>query len=373
MITPQILSLLQKQKTHSHLNVLLLEQGKSLGGNHTWSFHQQDVSETARDWLSPVLSQTWSEYEVAFPKFRRTIATSYASIRSDRFSEVLVRDLGAKVRLNAIVSQIEQSRVVLESGEEIKSRWVFDARGIAPIRNVLCGFQKFLGLDLKLESPHGLMTPILMDACVEQKEGYRFFYCLPWSETELLVEDTRYSLESNLNVSEMRDEIEKYCHRRGWLIEAVLREEKEALPLPFQLNFTQELPKKPSEGLPLGMRASLLHPTTGYSLPDAVRSVEYLTSLPESEWLTSWPKQIKKVQRKQKFFIRLNRVMFFSRKMSERYLFLQHFYRLPLSLMIRFYAGQLRWRDKVNFFLRRPPVSVSRAFQSVLRDRKSVV
>lgn len=355
--------------THPHLKFLLFERGDSLGGNHTWSFHSRDLSESAREWLSPLVYRGWNEYDVFFPKLHKKVPSQYASIRSEHFHQVLITSLRDEVRLNADAMVMDSTSVTLKSGEKIEARWVFDSRGLGPVHHPRCGFQKFLGWDLKLRKPHGLEAPILMDACVEQKEGYRFVYCLPWTETEVLVEDTRYSLQPHLNAEEMRQEIKSYCAEKGWEIEEVLREEKEALPLPFQANFLNETPSDTSGVLPLGMRASLLHPTTGYSLPHAITSIEYLTSLSESQWLLKWPQKVKQAKKKQKFFMRLNRVMFFSRKASERYLFLQHFYHLPPSLMSRFYAGQMSLADKLKFFMRRPPVSLGRAFQSVIMRR----
>jgi len=357
------------KRSHPHLSFLLIEKGDCLGGNHTWSFHKKDVSAAAWTWLEPLISKTWDQHRVVFPRFQKTIPTQYASIRSELLHRHLMSEFGLQVRLKTTVERVESSGVFLDSGEKTEARWIFDARGTGKIQEKVCGFQKFFGLDLKLKNPHGLKEPLLMDASVEQKEGYRFLYCLPWNETEILVEDTRYSLQPSIDSTSYRREIENYCAKRNWVIEEIIREEKGSLPLPLDFNFTDESKKQSSNLLALGMRARLMHPTTGYSLPDTVRSIEYLTALPESQWMRKWPAFLKKTQRRQKFFMRLNRVMFFGRPFHERYLFLQHFYQLPFYLMGRFYSGQMKWMDKLLFFLRRAPVPLSSAFQSVLKKR----
>ena len=35
------------------LKILLLEQGATLGGNHTWSFYQHDLTPQQHDWIAP--------------------------------------------------------------------------------------------------------------------------------------------------------------------------------------------------------------------------------------------------------------------------------------------------------------------------------
>ena len=38
------------------LRMLLLERGDSLGGNHTWSFHDADLNAGQRAWVEPVVA-----------------------------------------------------------------------------------------------------------------------------------------------------------------------------------------------------------------------------------------------------------------------------------------------------------------------------
>src|SRR5689334_2625805 len=68
-----------------HLKVLIVEQGSTLGGNHTWSFHTGDLTSEQFAWVRPLVSQSWSEYSVQFPSFTRTIQSGYHSIRSETF------------------------------------------------------------------------------------------------------------------------------------------------------------------------------------------------------------------------------------------------------------------------------------------------
>ena len=42
--------------------VVLIERANELCGNHTWSFHQTDVQEQARDWFDPLVTHRWPGY-----------------------------------------------------------------------------------------------------------------------------------------------------------------------------------------------------------------------------------------------------------------------------------------------------------------------
>lgn len=349
------------------LKVLLLERSDRLGGNHTWSFHNADLSEESLLWIQPLIGHTWSRHEVRFPKFTRVFETAYSSIRSDDFHRELIERLGASVRLKAEVRKISGSSATLANGEVIHAHLVLDARGIEktppPKMN---GYQKFIGFDLVLEEPHGLTTPILKDATCPQLDGYRFFYVLPWDERRLLIEETFYSDSPTLNADRIKRSIVSYAERRGWKIKAIEREEAGVLPIPMTANYIQTA--LDGEAIPIGSRAGYFHATTGYSLPDAVRMAEFLTSLPEPstesarqalvKWRRPWLSR-------QRFYRLLNRMLFFASEPSLRYLVLQKFYELPDDVVQRFYSGRSTWGDRIRLLTGKPPVALHRALQSL--------
>lgn len=359
----------QLKKLKPWLNFVVLEKGQSLGGKHTWSFHEKDVSPEALQWLSPVLSASWPFYQVAFPQYERTIQNRYFSIRSKKFHDVLFQELAGQVLFDSEVAEVAADFIVLKNGKRLNAKWVLDGRGLEPepVKQGTCAYQKFLGLEVQLLHPHGLKGPILMDATVEQKDGYRFLYCLPWSDNRLLVEDTRYSTNPEMDYEAYRREIFDYCGRKNWQVSEVFDEESGCLPLPVTSSFRDEKPRRP---LLVGMRGGLFHSTTGYSFPDAVRTVELLLNChSESEWEKALETFSQKKKQDQKFFQILNRVMFGACPSFKRYQFLQHFYRLPEQLMARFYSGQMSFWDKVRFFLRTPPVSLGAAWRTWNQER----
>ncbi len=128
----------------------------------------------------------------------------YNSITSDRLHEVVGGVLGDRALLDAEVDEVTPTRVRLVGGETIEARAVIDGRGDPGGNHLEIGYQKFVGLFVRLAADHGLDDPILMDATVEQRDGYRFVYTLPFSDRDLLIEDTYYSNGPRIDREELR-------------------------------------------------------------------------------------------------------------------------------------------------------------------------
>ncbi|WPU65133.1 lycopene beta-cyclase CrtY [Peredibacter starrii] len=341
---------------HPDKKFLVLEADSRFGGNHTWSFHSSDVDISQLKWLAPIIRQSWTGYTVHFPDHSRHIKGSYHSICSDKFHEVLNERLKQNTNFNKYYS--------LEEAKKLGS-FVIDARG--KFEEGRAGYQKFLGLEVELEESHNLIFPILMDAKVSQSDGYRFLYYLPFSSNTVLVEDTRYSSRPDLNEAELENEIFYEIRRRGWKIKSVIRKEKGVLPIPLSKLNHQE-----KEGVvDLG---GILHDTTGYSLPDAIRLVDLLMKTDLSlNAVKSCVKKYREDREKDRSFFRiLNLLMFEAAKDNERYRVFQHFYLLPEPTIARFYQGKLTRLDRAKIFIGKPPVPVLSAIKCFLPQNKRV-
>jgi lycopene beta-cyclase len=328
---------------------ILVEKNSQLGGEHTWSFHGPDLSSDALLWIKPFLSASWDGYEVAFPSYHRRFSSTYHSIRSEKFHQVLQEKVPSeRIRLS---SELSLDTALKEA------EFVIDARGLPA--HAKAGYQKFLGLELELIKPHDMSLPLIKDASVEQKDGYRFIYYLPWMQNRILIEDTRYSTSPEFNQEELRSDLEKEILKRGWEVSKILRQETGCLPIPLTM-----LPKENRKGvIDLG---GIYHDTTGYSLPFATRLIEKLIGLPvftEDEVQKTVHEFRTKLERQRKFFRLLNRLMFEATQENQRYKMLEFFYRHRPALIERFYAGKLRLRDYASFFLGKPPVSIIRAWK----------
>lgn len=350
------------------LRVLLVEAGGSLGGNHTWSFHDTDLSRDEAAWIGPLVAHRWPRHRVVFPGRERTLGGGYASITSRRFDEVLRAGLGDSVRLGCAVAEVAPDRVRLEGGATIAARAVVDGRGARPGAHMALGFQKFLGRELRLARPHGLDAPVLMDASVAQDGGYRFVYVLPFAADTLLVEDTCYADGGEIDADALRGRIDAYAAAHGWQVAEVLREEQGVLPI--VLAGDPQADWRAAGGVARsGLAAGLFHPTTGYSLPDAVRLADLVARLPD----LSAPALFAAVRdhalalwRERGFFRLLNRMLFLAAAPPARRRVMERFYGLPEPLIARFYAARPSLADRVRILSGRPPVPVGAALRAAL-------
>ncbi len=358
---------LRLRQQRPDLRLLVLEQGDTLGGNHTWSYHEHDLTPAQHRWLEPMVGKRWPGYEVIFPDLRRRLGSGYASIFSERFHRYLMSELSDGVRLRTTVASVEPQRVRLASGDILQAGAVIDGRGVRRSAQLALGFQKFLGQELRLQQPHGLQVPIIMDASVAQQDGYRFVYVLPLSVDSLLIEDTYYADGDAVAPETLRANIQRYAEGRGWAIREVLREEQGVLPIVLSGDiaaFWDEARGVPQSGL----SAALFHPTTGYSLPDAVRLADHLVAL--DRWdagsLFAAIRDYSTLQwRRRGFFRLLNRMLFMAGPADRRWAVMQRFYRLREPLIQRFYAAELTAWDRLRIVSGKPPVPVGEALRAL--------
>lgn len=352
------------------VSLLLLEGADRVGGNHTWSFHGTDVTPPVLAWLGPLASHSWPHYDVKFPGRERRLAGSYHSLTSERLHEVVMRALGQDARLNAPVASVAADGVVLAGGERLAADLVVDGRGLQapPPAGLTLRFQKFLGQVLRLDRPHGLTGPLLMDATVSQEQGYRFMYLLPFTASEVLVEDTYYSDSGDLDAAGLRQRIAGYVSGRGWRVQSLVREEQGVLPIVLDCDLGAYWPA--ADGVPRsGLRAGLFHHTTGYSVPEAAALADALPGLADlrSAAVAPWIRErAVRRWREQRVFRLLNRMLFLGAAPADRYRVLQHFYRLPEPVIERFYAGRLTLADTGRVLTGTPPIPVRHALRCVL-------
>ena len=361
------LAALALAKRRPRTELLLIEQGECFGGNHTWSFFDTDVDPVAQWVLDDVERRRWATHEVRFPRRSRYIAIGYNSIRSaslDRAVRAALRP--DQYRLGARIDSIGPSSVEV-SGETIGADAVLDARGPAAMPGLELGWQKFVGRYYRFPQGHGVAKPMIMDATVEQKDGYRFIYQLPVSATDLLIEDTYYSASSMLDHRALGDGIDAIADRIGSGAE-IVEEESGVLPIVIdgdvETLWDGQVP-------PLGLRGGFFHPTTSYSLPDAVANAALLAQ--QSELTTKALYSIlharaQRLWQERGYFRLLNRMLFRAAEPDQAYRVLEHFYRLPPAVIARFYGARLTGLDKLRILTGKPPVPIGRAF-SALRGK----
>ena len=351
------------------LKITLVDQDHSFGGNHIWSFFASDIAPENRWLIAPLVTYGWSGHEVLFPAHSRSLPGIYYTIESERLDWVLRRSLPpASLLSGRTVKAVSPRLVVLDGAQRINAGGVIDCRGAADMHHFDCGWQKFTGQLLELSEPHDLTRPIIMDATVEQHDGFRFVYALPFGLDKIFVEDTYYSEKPELNGKLMTQRIADYAAARGWQVDRVLREEKGVLPVVMGGDLENYWASGSGRTAKAGARGGFFQPVTSYSLPDAVRTAVYVAELPDFDG-----DRLNMVMRQRaqqhwddgKFYRILNRMLFRAAEPNERYKVLERFYTLDPALISRFYAGRSTTRDKMRILSGKPPVPVAKAWRAI--------
>ena len=354
--------------------LLLLEGGETFGGNHLWSFFDSDVADGDRWLVEPLVAHHWDGHIVAFPGHSRKLRGGYNTIRSDGLDAAVRERLGPeRARTGAKVVEVRDDLVTLLDGDRIRAKGVIDARGAANLGLLDLGWQKFVGREYRFERPHGVSHPVIMDATVDQVGGYRFVYLLPFDAHHMLVEDTYYGDGPELDVNRVGERIDAYVARRGFGPGAWEREETGVLPVAMGGDFGAFWRVGGARVGKVGLRGGLFHPTTGYTLPDAVRTAVLVAGAPD----LSGPALHELLQgaaarawKERSFYRTLDTMLFRAAAPAERYKVLERFYRLGPDLIARFYAGQSTVLDKMRVLSGKPPVPIGKAM-SALNQRRA--
>lgn len=353
---------------HPDLPLLLVESGDAIGGNHTWSFFDSDVPDGLQDLVAALAPVRWPRHRVHFPGRTRELAMAYNSVAAPALDALVRERLAGRLRLGTKVTRIASDGIELAGGERIGARGVIDARGPqGAMPGLELGWQKFVGIEFAAASPEPDCATV-MDACLPQLDGYRFVYVLPFGPDRVLVEDTYYSNDAELDREAVSGRVRALAAERG-LLGSELRQEAGVLPILIGGDPDRFWPADDPVAR-LGLAGGFFHATTGYSFGLALRLADELARLPGefgSAELARWTRaRFLRHWRETWYFRLLNRMLFHAAKPGERWRVFAHFYRLPAERIARFYAGELTPIDRLRILSGRPPVGIGAALKALL-------
>ena len=356
-------------KRRPDVSVLLIEQNDVIGGNHIWSFFESDIAPADRWLAAPLVSHSWAGHDVVFPHYRRTLPGAYHSVRSERLDQQVRAALPPEaIVTGGRIHAAGPTSVLLEDGRVIEAGGVIDARGPGDLDRLELGWQKFVGQEVRLSQPHSLERPIIMDANLEQIDGYRFLYVLPFAPDRLLIEYTYYSSRPHLAPGVITPRIAHYAAARGWKVAEVVREECGMVPVVMGGDFDAYWQSGGDGIAKAGVRAGNFHPLTGYSLSDAVRTATRIAAMPDLSGETlhdTLHAEAKALWQKRGFYRMLTRMLFRAAHPPERWKILDQFYRHDERLIARFYGARSTWSDKLEMLMGKPPVPIGRALRAI--------
>ncbi|WP_432201033.1 lycopene beta-cyclase CrtY [Erythrobacter sp. W53] len=365
-------------RKHPELHIAVMESGETLGGNHRWSWFESDLSAEGHDLLSALKQDEWNKgYDVIFPRHRRTLSAGYRSMQSSDFHEGITQALPRDaLLLGRSAQQLDAGGVTLKDGERIEARTVIDCRPFASSTHLNGGWQVFMGRHIRLDRPHGMDRPIIMDGAVDQHAPYgnggafRFVYTLPLGTHDVFVEDTYYADTPQLDQSVLSARIDGYCRQMGWDAGTTIGTESGLLPVITGGDFTAHQAETSIAGVvAAGARGGFVHPLTSYTLPTAVENALVIADNAElsgPELATMFEARAREHWRAMGYYRALGRTLFDAAKPHERYRIFQRFYGLREPLVERFYAGRSTIFDKVRILVGRPPVAFGKALAALL-------
>ena len=356
--------------------VLLVERDSQLAGNHTWSFHPDDVVVSAAAWVAPAVEHRWPSYHIRLNRFEKQIHLSYASISSSYFAKVLAQEFDKECNpafdshetrrvllLGNEVTEIHPQGIRTASGKSYSGRLVIDCRGPKTAQELpfsQCGYQNFWGFELVLQSDWPFTGPTIMDDRIEQSDGFRFIYSLPFDRRHVLVEDTRFANSPEIDRDECFQQIQRYLERisiRGW---AILREEHGILPMPIS---SERMPGDAHESteqvMAGGYAGGWFHAATGYSFSLATAFAEAIATTTPELAFEAVARLADSHRSRSRFARFLNRLLFCLVKPTTRYQIFRRFYRvLPEASIARFYAHQFTASDAFRIVVGLPPMGL---------------
>lgn len=365
-----------------NFRIAVIEAGKTIGGNHRWSWFDSDLDDRGRALLAPVRKTEWAAgYDVRFPELKRTLHTGYTSMSSVDFHEGIVRTLPAQaLYLGRKATTIEASGVTLDDGTRLDARLVVDARSFQPSRHLRGGWQVFMGRHMRLDQPHGEEHPMIMDADVEQLaphgngSAYRFVYVLPLSSHDVFIEDTYYADDPKLDRAALSGRIDQYARDKGWHKGVPVGHEAGLLPVLTGGDFEAYQAEVRIPGVVVtGARGGFTHPLTSYTIPIAVENALALAEeadLPSSQLVAVFEARGRRHWSRTGYYRLLARFLFFAADPEKRFVIFQRFYGLGQGLIERFYAARSPLRDRVRVLWGKPPVSIPRAIGAIFNRGK---
>lgn len=382
--------------------ILLLERSDRLGGNHTWGF---STTGDPPEWLRPLISKTWSKFDVRFPRTDKTFGLQFHVIRSQDFNKGLKAQLGSNIILNCEISQISDTHVATRDGKIFRAPLVIDATGIhnelidtqkSRYAGVPCGWMKYIGFDLKVQSISKTQvdwhsSPTIYDARVPQMDGFRSFATIPIDDETLYVQETFLSSNPSLNPHRLSRSLIAYVKRLGWEIDAVtpiLRQEEAVVPLPlhaFGGDRGNEKGVEPAlavgaedfvdrSPIQISSAKGWYHPTTGQAVSDSIRVAEFIASQPRlrtgpvraalREFRRTWVDQ-------QAFYRTFNRMVFKAAEPSLRHVAFDRLFSLKEDVVGRFLTGESSKSDATKILATKPPLRTGKIYRNWASEAES--
>jgi lycopene beta-cyclase len=336
-------------KKRPDVPILLVEESESFGAERTSVVFESDIDEADRWLIEPLIAEAWEGFYVSFPGHSRKLKSRCFAIRGadvDRLVRETLRPEQYRTGTKAVA--VRGDELVLLGGDRLKAEGAVDARGAANLSLLDLAWQKSFGREYAFSEPHRVDRPVLMDATVEQSDGFRFVRCTPFSDTRLLVEDCSVGEAPEIDAAASGARLDAYVAKRGWKGGEVEHEESSALPVALGGDFSAFWRVGGARVARLGLRGGFFHPTTGQTVADAVRTAILLTqqrSFDGEALHDAFEAEAAALWRKRELQRGFNAALFAA---DDRRSVYDQYYQLDPALIARFQSGRTGVLDRVR-------------------------
>ena len=275
-------------RSRPEVPLMLVEEGESFGGSdRLWCFQEDELDEQGLALISPLISHRWPGYYVAFPGQSRKFKSALAAVRTADVDRAVRETLRPdQYRLGTKAVAVREDELILLGGEKLKADGAIDARGAANLSMLDLGWRKSMAREYLFAQPHQVDRPVLIDATVDQHDGYRFMQCIPFTELRMRIEDCYFSDSPEIDAEASVARLDAYLAKRRWEAAQVEREETSALPVALGGDFGAFWRVGGARVAKFGLRGGFFHPASGSTLADAVRTALLLATQREFDGAT---------------------------------------------------------------------------------------
>ena len=255
------------------LSILVLEKRVKYLRDRTWSYWTPSAG--AHHSYSHLERARWGQWAVSLNENSCQHASQhhvYATLDADAFYTTALKTIASskhvELRLSTGVASIAAQStsqgitITTEQNDAMQARWVFDAR---PLRQVAQStlVQQFAGWEVHTEEDAFDTETVQLMAFEPHAKGLHFWYVLPYSARNALVESTWISPASWQPDTTL--ELQQYlAHRLKGKPYSVAYKEQGVLSLdPVRPSSTNHV-------IPLGRGGGTLRPSTGYAFLDTL-------------------------------------------------------------------------------------------------------
>lgn len=284
-------------KANFKQSILLIDNNIHTNQDKTWCFW--DLPNLSPLPFTTTVWQNLTFYSDNYEKKEKILPFNYVGVKSGDFYKYSYEVLKNAKNIDIIEENIERI-YGLESGACLETKtqkfhchYLFNSTAISAGHSKSHSTnsalkQHFQGWFVKTEKPvFEKNTATFMDFRTEQHQDVRFFYVLPYSEREALIEYTIFSKQ--LLADEAYDEqIEKYIQETLQIEKfTIMEKEKGVIPMEFIHPDTSH-----NHIIPIGIVGGALKPSTGFAFSLIQKQVDQIIKSIQSDNLPLYKKKI---------------------------------------------------------------------------------